>query len=218
VTNRGTEDEGAASAQPGECGGQRILAAGRASEILDLGDGRVLRRFKEGGDPHREAEFMGYASERGYPVPRVHEVRPNGLVLDYVAGPTMAADVQREPRRLLEHAGTLACLHDELHRIEIADGALLHLDLHWQNVLMSPSGPVVIDWANAAVGDPHLDDALTWVILMTSGGALGREFADAFALHVDVRSGLASAAAFRLADRNVSAAERSRVERLLGDR
>jgi hypothetical protein len=26
-----------------------VIAAGSASEIVDLGDGRVLRRFKEGG-------------------------------------------------------------------------------------------------------------------------------------------------------------------------
>lgn len=29
----------------------RLLAEGRASAIYDLGDGRVLRRFKGGGDP-----------------------------------------------------------------------------------------------------------------------------------------------------------------------
>jgi hypothetical protein len=33
----------------------RVIAAGRASEIVDLADGRVLRRFKGGGNPAREA-------------------------------------------------------------------------------------------------------------------------------------------------------------------
>jgi hypothetical protein len=36
----------------------RLIAAGRASEILDLGDGRVLRRFKDAGNPARKAAVM----------------------------------------------------------------------------------------------------------------------------------------------------------------
>ena len=36
----------------------KLLAEGRASEILDLGDGRVLRRFKRGGDPAFEALLL----------------------------------------------------------------------------------------------------------------------------------------------------------------
>lgn len=35
--------------------------------------------------------------------------------------------------------------------------ALLHGDLHPQNVLMSKSGPVVIDWFDAAIGHPVAD-------------------------------------------------------------
>lgn len=197
--------------------GMRILAAGRASEILDIGNGRVLRRFRLEGDPNREAELMRQADAHGFPVPRVHEVRRDGLVLDRVAGPTMAAEVRANPSRLQDLARILARLHDELHCIPMGEGVLVHLDLHWKNVLLSPHGPVVIDWANADIGDPRLDDALTWVILMTSSGALGREFAGAFARHVDVLSALGTAAGFRLGDRNLTDAERSRVERLLAD-
>lgn len=45
---------------------------------------------------------------------------------------------------------------------------LLHLDLHPLNVLVSDDGAVVtgvLDWANAAAGDPVLDRARTWAIL-----------------------------------------------------
>src|SRR5205823_7396598 len=85
----------AASEAPedGEAGGARdgrgvadpagvttLLHEGRASEILDLGDGRVFRRFKTGGDPEREAATMALAAQHGYPVPRVDEVRADGLV------------------------------------------------------------------------------------------------------------------------------------------
>jgi hypothetical protein len=39
----------------------KLIASGRASEIFDLGDGRVLRRFRPGGDPEREGLFMEHA-------------------------------------------------------------------------------------------------------------------------------------------------------------
>jgi hypothetical protein len=53
----------------------RLLAEGRASEILDLGDGRVLPRFKRGGDPAFESRVMEHARAHGFPVPALHEVR-----------------------------------------------------------------------------------------------------------------------------------------------
>jgi aminoglycoside phosphotransferase (APT) family kinase protein len=159
---------------------------------------------------------MELARRHGYPVPEVREVRDDGLVLERVDGPSMMADCRRRPWRLPEHARTLARLHDELHRIPAPDGGvLLHLDLHPKNVLLSGRGPVVIDWANARGGEASLDPALTWVILMTSAGAAGRAFARLFARHIDVRSALKEAVELRVADRNVTDAERHAVRRLL---
>jgi aminoglycoside phosphotransferase (APT) family kinase protein len=47
-------------------------------------------------------------------------------------------------------------------------GGLVHLDLHPGNVVLTASGPMVIDWPNAARGDGLADVAYTWVILTTS--------------------------------------------------
>lgn len=194
----------------------RVIAAGRASEIVDLGGGRVLRRFKGDGNPGREADFMERARRSGYPVPRIDAVRADGLVLEYIDGPTMADDAFGRPAVFAEHARTLARLHDELHRIRAPEGGvLLHLDLHPRNVLISPRGPVVIDWANAEVGNAALDPALTWVILMTSAGPHGRAFAREFERHIDVESARAAAVEFRLGDANLTAEERARVQHLL---
>ena len=199
----------------------RVIAAGRASEILDLGDGRVLRRFKDGGNPKREAMMMRHAREHGFPVPQVLEVRDDALVLERVEGPTMLSDMQRRPWRMPGAARTLAALQSRLHEISFEGERLLHLDLHPANVLLAPGGPVVIDWTNARAGDPALDVALTWVICATSGGRPGRVFTRLFLRQVDrtaARRALPDAVAFRLADPNVTEAERQRVRRLAPQR
>ena len=67
----------------------KVLDGGREAEILDLGDGRVLRRYRAGGDPGREARVMEHARAHGFPVPRVYEVHADGLVLERIDGPSM---------------------------------------------------------------------------------------------------------------------------------
>lgn len=42
---------------------------------------------------------------------------------------------------------------------------LLHGDLHPGNIILGPTGPVVIDWPNAVRGDPHADVARTALLL-----------------------------------------------------
>jgi aminoglycoside phosphotransferase (APT) family kinase protein len=204
----------------------KLIAAGRASEIFDLGDGRVLRRFRGGGDPEREALVMRHARDHGYPVPRVLEVIPDALVLERIEGRTMLEELRRRPWTLRRHASLLARLHKRVHQIAApsslpAAGAgdrLLHLDLHPDNVILSPSGPFVIDWTNARRGDPALDVALTWVIAATSGGPLERLFLRWFLLHfdrADLLHALPAAADRRVADANVTDRERRAVRRFV---
>ena len=46
--------------------------------------------------------------------------------------------------------------------------ALCHGDYHPDNVLLSPRGPLVIDWENAALGDPLADGARTLLLFRAS--------------------------------------------------
>jgi hypothetical protein len=203
----------------------KLVAAGRASEIFDLGDGRVLRRFLAGGDPEREALVMEHARRNGYPVPGVLEVTEEALVLDRIDGPTMLGELRRRPWTLRRHAALLAELHERLHEISAPTGLaaagpgerLLHLDLHPDNVILSPAGPFVIDWTNALRGEPALDVAMTWVILATSGGPFARLYLRSFLPHFDrgeVLDELPAAAERRIADPNVTERERQAVRRL----
>ena len=190
------------------------IRQGRASSVTDLGDGRVLRA---GGRPAAEAEMMRVAGEHGIRVPVVHEVRPDALVMALVPGRTLLERLARRPWEVPGAARLIADLHQRLHAIPYEGGRLVHFDLHPDNVLLSPDGPVLIDWTNAHGGEPDADVALTWIIAETSGGIGGRIFARLFRRIVGaeaLRRGFTEAGAFRLTDPHVTDAERARVRRL----
>ncbi|MEU6348659.1 phosphotransferase [Streptomyces sp. NPDC047072] len=65
---------------------------------------------------------------------------------------------------------TLADLLHRLHRIPARLAAapadrILHLDLHPDHVMLTPDGPMVIDWRNTRDGPPGLDRAMSALIL-----------------------------------------------------
>jgi aminoglycoside phosphotransferase (APT) family kinase protein len=106
----------------------------------------------------------------------------------------------------------------------------LHLDLHPDNVILSPAGPVLIDWQGAVAGPAAADIAHTWLLIRTSMipgrfmqrvvGTLGqRLFARAFLGQVDgeqVRRLLPAVAARRLQDPSLLDPEQPRIRRVVG--
>jgi aminoglycoside phosphotransferase (APT) family kinase protein len=151
------------------------LAEGRDSEIFDHGPGKVLRLTRDGRSLVHEAEIMRHVRSHGYPCPDVHDAGDGYLVMDRIDGPTMLDAATKPPFPIRRMARTLADLHDRLHAIPppawipeaaLPGDALLHLDLHPLNVLDSSGGPVVIDWSNVRRGDPTLDVADVWVIIL----------------------------------------------------
>jgi len=164
----------------------RHIASGRDSDIFEYGPGLVLRRSRGGRTLAQEAEVMEHARAHGYPVPFVSEVSDDGtaLVMQRVDGPSMADALGSRPWTFGRQARLLADLHHRLHDITAPtwlraapgpDGdRLVHLDLHPLNVLLSDRGPVVIDWSNAARGQPAVDVALTWILLAAGEIPAGR--------------------------------------------
>lgn len=163
-----------------------MFAAGRDAELVDLGGGRLLRRPRSPRSLEGEAAIMRLARAAGYPVPEVVEVRPDGMVLERIAGRTMLDDLGARPWLVGRHARALADLHRRLHAIP-ADGALparfgppdpgdvlVHGDLHPANVLLSPAGPVVIDWSSAGRGPAGADVADAWLVLAAAQPPAGR--------------------------------------------
>jgi aminoglycoside phosphotransferase (APT) family kinase protein len=131
----------------------------------------VLRRYRDGwGDANAESEVMEYVRGHGYPVPRVRAATRTDMVLERLQGPTMVEALAAGALDPAEAGATLARLLDGLHTLPPRRSTdpttrILHLDLHPDNVILTPDGPRVIDWANAEEGPPGLDWGISAVIL-----------------------------------------------------
>jgi aminoglycoside phosphotransferase (APT) family kinase protein len=212
-----------------------LLATGRAADVYDLGDGTVLRRYRFDHDSGPEAQAMRFLAAQGYPVPEVAAVDGADLVMERVDGSTMLEDLQARPWMVVAHARTLANLQLQLAAIPAPDwfriapepvppgDGIVHLDLHPMNVILSPHGPVVIDWTNAARGDGGFDAAYTYVLMATFevGSRLDqvgqqiitRAFRSARGRD-EVRRHLVAACELRLVDDGVTPGEARRVAAL----
>jgi aminoglycoside phosphotransferase (APT) family kinase protein len=164
------------------------ITSGRTADIFALDEHRVLRRYRDGGDVVAEAAVMAHVRAHGYPVPVVYEAGGTDMILERLTGPTMLRALVAGDLAIDAAARILADLHAALHAIPARAspagaeeraceprrpgqaspaGAdrVLHLDLHPDNVVLDPRGPVVIDWRNTAEGPPDFDVAQTGMIL-----------------------------------------------------
>ena len=138
-----------------------LLAAGRDADIFAYRPGFVLRRSRAGRSMAGEARIMEPVGSQGYPVPAVEEVSDDGknMVIERIEGDAMVTMMTKRPWTIARQGRVLADLHRQLHELTAPDwlhdapvghgNRLLDLDLHPLNVMMSPTGPVVIDWTGA---------------------------------------------------------------------
>jgi aminoglycoside phosphotransferase (APT) family kinase protein len=215
-----------------------LVGTGRSADVFELGDAKVLRRYREPRDTEREVATMEYARQHGYPVPAARALSDTEIAMERVTGPSMLADMGHRPWRVRPHARTLALLHRRLHSIPPPDwleapfgkgDLFLHLDLHPDNVLLGEKGPVVIDWPNAAKGPPEVDVAHTLLVLKLAsvpGGVVQRMvstvgrsgFIALFLGQFDkarVTAAVPAAARFRIERRNLPEEERNAIQALL---
>jgi aminoglycoside phosphotransferase (APT) family kinase protein len=140
---------------------EEIRAVGAAASVLPVP--RVLDRSDLGGLTAALMERLP-----GQPAGEVATARPElAHAIGRACGALHARLAQIPAPAALRMVGT--------HQL-LPDPSLLHLDLHPFNVLVDDAATVtgVIDWANAAAGEPVLDRARTWSILMLDPAALAR--------------------------------------------
>lgn len=147
--------------------------------MFDLGDGRVLRRYRtpHPGVAQREAIAMQHLRAHGAPVPEVFSAEGDEMVMQRLEGRTMLDTLRAKPWKARSIGRQLAELQRRIHAVPAGELALtrlgegdslLHFDLHPDNVMLTPDGPVVIDWSNVVVGDPVADVMFSWMIMVTS--------------------------------------------------
>jgi tRNA A-37 threonylcarbamoyl transferase component Bud32 len=143
------------------------LASGRTAHVYGIDAQRVLRRYHRAKDVAREVSYMEHAAAHGIPVPRVFDAGGRDIVMERIDGPDLHAAFRAGRLDAGVAAGHLTGLLSRLRRVpgRAGDQHVVHLDLHPENVLLGPAGPVLIDWANAADGDPDLDAALSLLIV-----------------------------------------------------
>ncbi|MCD9872695.1 phosphotransferase [Streptomyces guryensis] len=159
---------------------RRLLGRGRVNDVYEIDETWVLRRNREGwGDALAEGTVMEHVRAHGYPVPRVRlcDSTPTELVMERLSGPTMLEARLAGSLGADEAGAILADLLRRLHAVPARDSAadcrVLHLDLHPDNVMLTPEGPYVIDWTNTEEGLPGLDWGVSAMILaqVAVGGA-----------------------------------------------
>ena len=138
--------------------------------MFALDEQRVLRRYRDGNEVSAEVPVMTYVAALGFPVPRIYQAGGTDLVMERFTAPTMLQALLSRRVRPEIGAALLLSLHRQLHALpprlsSDPDARVLHLDLHPGNVILSPGGPVVIDWRNSAEGPPDLDLAVSALIL-----------------------------------------------------
>lgn len=156
----------------------RLLGTGRTADVYALDENRVLRRYRTGLTAAGEAAVMTHLAAAGYPVPPAEPgPLPTDLVMPRLQGPTMLAALLHGQMTARTAGETLAGLLEKLHALPARLAArpgdrILHLDLHPDNVLLTPDGPMVIDWTNSQEGPPGLDWAMSALILAQAATVL----------------------------------------------
>jgi tRNA A-37 threonylcarbamoyl transferase component Bud32 len=203
------------------------MASGRTADIYALDAHRVLRRYRNGADATAEAAVMGHLGALGYPVPHVYSVDRAAMVLERLDGPTMLQALAAGQLSPHDGARQLAGLQTRLHALPPRTSTdtrsrILHGDLHPDNVVLTPRGPVVIDWRNTTEGPPELDVALSAVILAQVAvdaadgmAGLAHAFLTAFLAHSGHKhlAMLATAVSTRRGDPNLSQTEVSQLDK-----
>jgi len=128
--------------------------------------------------PSMLEELISKPGEAGHFVDIFAKLHAEMHSLEVTGLPSQRRQIEEKIRaaEVLSEDGRKAALKT-LHRLP--DGvAVCHGDFHPDNILMSPRGPVIIDWVDATKGNPHADIARTILLIQQGELPPGKEDAE----------------------------------------
>jgi aminoglycoside phosphotransferase (APT) family kinase protein len=102
----------------------RLIGQGRAAEVFEMDDNRVIKVARVGGDAaiEREAAALRVAHNAGAPVPTIFEEGRfddrAGIVMSRARGIDMLTELSRRPWMLFRTGAKLGRLHAQVHRVD----------------------------------------------------------------------------------------------------
>lgn len=123
----------------------KLVISGDRAEIFHYGKDSLIKLFrKEISTRHveREANNTRMASECGIPVPAIIDVIQldgrDGIVMEYIKGPTITNILRRSPHKINVYAQILAQLHADLHKVSVT--GFQNQRIHMESSIQSTSG------------------------------------------------------------------------------
>lgn len=162
-----------------------LIARGRNADVYLMNDTQVLRRLHTGAPDYPNVHLLRHLNALGFPTARVIEVDGTDLVMERLHGPNMLQALDAGEVTMTEGVRILLDLHTTLHALPLPvvgardtsglteavgtvvpprGACMLHLDLHPGNILLTATGPQVIDWESARLGSAGVDLATTALV------------------------------------------------------
>ncbi len=119
---------------------------------------------------------MRHLRANGAPVPEVFSADGDEIVMERINGRSLMDVLTSQPWRAAAIGRQLADVQRRIHEVPAGEldlprfsegNSILHFDLHPDNVMITHSGPMVIDWSNVAIGDPVADVMFSWMLMST---------------------------------------------------
>lgn len=160
----------------------RLVGTGRSADVFDIGGGRVVRRFRDGRSAEFEATVMGALHAAGVPAPEVFDHDGADIVMALLRGRTMKDEMAAKPWTVGRQGAVLGALNLRMSEVPVSvlDGIgvdvpvrlgaperVLHMDLHPDNVMLTPDGPILFDWTNVAFGPLGGEVAMSYMLINT---------------------------------------------------
>lgn len=158
-----------------------VLSETRLGRTYAINDAYVARVLTMPIERYERLGLITHIVNSGFPAPRIYDTVGNTLIMERVHGPTLFQALVSGETSIDDGAYLNVALMEQLHTMPVPDElrqaalddpivgaltnpqhlAILHMDLHPANIILTEHDAVPISWECIRVGPPELDQAST---------------------------------------------------------